>query len=388
MKITGVRPWVVKAAESTDDAQDPVRYFIYVEVDTDEGLTGWGEITTYPGRATNLAVAGMVRHAGDLLLGEDPSRIEALWHKLFRAFTYVGSRGAASAITSGIDIALWDIRGKALGLPVYKLLGGEVRERIELYTSPPDPETPERAAADAKQIVASGHRALKLDPFLEGMIETFTAYMDGQISPQAEEKGIEIVAAIREAVGPQVEVLIDAHGLYNVPTAVRLANRLARYNIHWFEEPVPPESYHALEQVRDQVSVPICVGERLFTRFDFVPIFERNLADFVMPDVTWTGGISELKKIAVMAEAYYVPVSPHDAGGPINILAGAHVVMTVPNLYKLETGNYRLDGYNPMIDRPLDVREGHLYLSDRPGLGVELDADYLRRNSVEDSAWI
>ena len=386
MKITGVRPWVVKSMESTEDAQGPLRYFIYVQVDTDEGLTGWGEITTYPGLVTNLAVASMVRHGGDLLLGEDPSRIEALWHKLFRAFTHVGSRGATSAMISGIDIALWDIMGKALGLPIYKLLGGEVRDRIELYTSPPDPETPEQAAADAKEIVASGHRALKLDPFLGEMIETFTAYVDGQISPQGEEKGIDIVAAIREAVGPHVEVLIDAHGLYNVPTAVRLANRLARYDIHWFEEPVPPESYHALKQVRDQVSVPICIGERLFTRFDFVPIFEGNLADFVMPDVTWTGGISELKKIATMAEAYYVPISPHDAGGPINILAGAHVVMTVPNLYKLETGHYRLDGYNSMIDRPLDVREGHLYLSDRPGLGVELDVDYLRRNSVEASA--
>ena len=384
MKITHVRPWIVNVPPPQDRDVTHLRQLVFVQVDTDEGVTGWGEITTYPGPVGNPAVAGMVRHAGTLLAGEDPSRIEALWQKIFRAFTYVGTRGAVSAAISGIDIALWDIRGKVLGVPVYKLLGGEVRDRIALYTHPPRPETPAQAAADAREIVASGHRALKLDPFWEAMESTQGGYLDGQISPEGEENGVELVAAIREAVGPRVEVLIDAHGLYNVPTAIRLANRLAEYGIHWFEEPVPPESYHALKQVRDQVSVRICVGERLHTRFEFLPIFENHLADFVMPDVTWTGGISELKKIATMAETYYVPVSPHDASGPINILAGAHVMMTVPNFYKLETARYRLDSYNAFIDRPLDVRQGDLYVPDRPGLGVELDADYLREHSVED----
>ena len=155
-----------------------------------------------------------------------------------------------------------------------------------------------------------------------------------------------------------MEILIDAHALYNVPTAIRLANRLAPYNIHWFEEPVPPESYHALRQVREQVPTPICVGERLHTRFEFVPVLEQRLADFVMPDVTWTGGISELKKIATLAEAYYVPVSPHDASGPINVLAGAHVMLTVPNFYKLETMRSRLDLYNAFIDTPAGRARG------------------------------
>jgi galactonate dehydratase len=356
---------------------------VFVEVGTDEGITGWGEITTYPGNVANRAVAGMVRDSADLLVGEDPSRIEALWNRLFREFTYVGTRGAVCAMVSGIDIALWDIRGKVLAQPVYKLLGGEVRDRIALYTHPPRPDTPEQAAADAREIVESGHRALKLDPFWEEMAAKSTAYLDGQISPETAARAVDIIAAVREEVGPKVEVLIDAHGNFNVPTAIYLAKSLEPYGIHWFEEPVPPESYHALKQVRDQVSVRICVGERLHTRFDFVPIFENNLADFVMPDVTWTGGISELKKIATMAEAYYVPVSPHDASGPINVLAGAHVMMTVPNFYKLETSRYRLDSYDAFIDHPLDVRSGDLYLSDRPGLGVELDLDYLRKNEVE-----
>ena len=380
MKITGVRPWVVNREESP---RRPARPLVFVEVSTDEGITGWGEITTYPGDVANRVVAGMVRDSAELVVGEDPSRIEALWNKLFRQFTYLGTRGAVSAMVSGIDIALWDIRGKVLGQPIYKLLGGEVRDRIPLYTHPPRSDTPEQAASDAREIVDSGHRAFKLDPFWEEMAPKSVSYMDGQISPQAASKAVEIIAAVRDEVGPHIEVLIDAHGNFNVPTAIYLAKSLAPYDIHWFEEPVPPESYHALKQVRDQVPVRICVGERLHTRFEFLPVFEGNLADFVMPDVTWTGGISELKKISTMAETYYVPVSPHDASGPINILAGAHVMMTVPNFYKLETSRYRMDDYNAFIDEPLDVRSGDLYLSDRPGLGVELNADYLRRNEVK-----
>jgi galactonate dehydratase len=385
MKITEIRPWIVDVAgrdEGSNAGRRPAKALVFVEVSTDEGITGWGEITTYPGDVANRAVTGMVRDSAELLLGEDPSRIEALWNKLFRQFTYVGTRGAVSAVVSSIDIALWDIRGKVLGQPVYKLLGGEVRDRIGLYTHPPRPDTPEQAAADAREIVDSGHRALKLDPFWEEMAGKSIAYMDGQISPRIAAKAVEIIAAIREEVGPEIEVLIDAHGNFNVPTAVTLANSLAPYGIHWFEEPVPPESYHALSQVREQVSVPICVGERLHTRFEFLPILENQLADFIMPDVTWTGGISELKKISTMAEAYYVPVSPHDASGPVNVLAGAHVMMTVPNFYKLETSRYRLDAYDAFIDHPLDVRNGDLYLSDRPGLGVELDKDFLEKNQV------
>ena len=379
MKITHVRPWVVNREASP---RRPARPLVFVEVSTDEGITGWGEITTYPGDIANRMVAGMVRDCAELVVGEDPSRIEALWNKVFRQFTYVGTRGAVSAVVSGIDIALWDIRGKVLGQPIYKLLGGEVRDRIPLYTHPPHSDSPEQAAADAREIVDSGHRALKVDPFWEEMGAKSISYLDGQINPEVAAKAVERIAAIREEVGPNIEVLIDAHGNFNVPTAVYLANSLAPYNIHWFEEPVPPESYHALKQVRDQVPVRICVGERLHTRYEFLPVFENNLADFVMPDVTWTGGISELKKISTMAEAYYVPVSPHDASGPINVLAGAHVMMTVPNFYKLETSQYRLDSYNAFIDHPLDVRSGDLYLSDRPGLGVELDIAYLRQNEL------
>jgi len=283
---------------------------------------------------------------------------------------------------SGIDIALWDIRGKVLGLPIYQLLGGAVRDRILLYTHPPRGTTVDESARLARETVDLGYKAIKTDPFSEEMMGKGTSYLDGQISPQGEQKGVDIIAAIREAVGPEIEILIDAHANYNVPTAVRLAQRLAPYNITWFEEPVPPESYHALKQVRQQVSVRICVGERLHTRFEFIPIFENHLADFVMPDVTWTGGISELKKIATLAEGYYVPISPHDASGPINVMAGAHTMMTVPNFYRLESARLLVETYDVFLKTPLDIRDGVLYLSERPGLGIELDMDYLRANAA------
>ena len=388
MKITDVRPWIV-TGPPTDAASGPAAHlqqYIFIQVDTDEGLTGWGEVTTYPGLVANRVVAAMVREVRSILVGEDPSRIEAIWHQLFRLFTYMGTRGATTATISGIDIALWDIRGQALGLPIYELLGGPVRDTIPLYVHFAPDTTPEGMAANAKQQVDLGAKGIKTDPFLAaGRLVGLDHidYLNGEIDPATEQLGVDMIAAIREAVGPQIELLIDAHAIYNVPTAIRLATRLAAYNIHWFEEPCPPESYHALQQVREQAPTRICVGERLHTRFEFVPVLERRLADFIMPDVTWTGGITELKKIATMAEAYYIPISPHDASGPINVLAGAHVSLNVPNFYKLEARRVRFDFYNAFLSEPLEVRDGDLVVPNRPGLGVSLNPDYLRANEVQ-----
>lgn len=395
MKITGISPWLVAVPNyepgilfsqgqpgSEPSRAVPTRQYVFVQVDTDEGITGWGEITTYPGPVANRAVCSVVREVAPLLIGHDASRIEDAWHKVFRTFTYVGTRGFTTAVASGIDIALWDIRGKALGLPIYDLLGGAVRDSIAVYTHFPYARTAEESAQHALVPVRDGIKAIKTDPFWEEMGRTGTRYLDGNISAAGEQKGVDIIAAIREAVGPDVEVLIDAHALYNVPTAIRLANRLAPYNITWFEEPVPPESYHALRQVREQVPTRICVGERLHTRFDFVPVLEQRLADFIMPDVTWTGGISELKKISTMAEAYYVPVSPHDASGPINVMAGAHVMMTVPNFYKLETMRSKLSAYDAFITEPLTCIDGNLQVPRTPGLGIEMNVEYLRAYAV------
>ena len=221
---------------------------------------------------------------------------------------------------------------------------------------------------------------MKFDPY-PSYEEEGNGYLSGKMDKKGEALGIEITEAIREGAGEDMELLIDAHGRFDVPTSVRLANGVEHINIHWWEEPVPVESNHALQNVREQIKIPISVGERLYTRWEFVDILEKNLTDFLMPDVTWTGGISELKKISTMAEAYYVPISPHDASGPINILAGAHVMMTVPNFYKLETARHRLNAYDVFMDKPLNVQNGRLILPNEPGLGIVMNMDYLLANS-------
>ena len=185
-------------------------------------------------------------------------------------------------------------------------------------------------------------------------------------------------------MGSEIEILIDAHGHYDVPTAKRLADGLSESNVTWFEEPLPPENFSALKQLRESTTIPICVGERLYTRWDFVQIFENRLADYIMPDVTSTGGISELRKIAAMAEIYYIPISPHNAAGPIQIFAGAHTMMNVPNFYRLEFNISAIEGYNQIITPNIDVRNGNLHLSDKPGLGIDLDEEYLQSTQVNE----
>ncbi len=380
MKITGVRPWLVKSSGYWGE-------YLFVEVTTDEGITGWGEITTTT-KIANRALCAILRRIDAIVVGEDPAHIERLWHKIFRSFTYMGSRGAAVECVSAIDIALWDIRGKLLGKPIYELLGGAVRDEISLYTHPDQSKfTSKQGVIDEiRAIVDSGHMALKFDPFpyQRGGREQTEGYLDGSMTRKDEREAAELTALIRETAGPDIEVLIDAHGRFDVPTAIRLCRTLEEAGqIDWFEEPVPPESYNALKQVRDKVSAAISVGERGHTKWDFVPILEGKLADYIMPDVTWTGGISELKKISILAEAYYIPISPHDASGPINVVAGAQVMMTVPNFYRLETSEWNLSKYNDYIKTPLDNSNGSLKLSRAPGLGIEMNREFLEANEVE-----
>lgn len=381
MKITKIIPWLVKVERSYWGE------YLFVEVRTDEGLSGWGEITTTT-RPANRAIAAILRQLNDLLVGDDPTRIEQLWHKTFRSFTYMGSRGAASHVVSGIDIALWDIVGKARGLPIYELLGGPVRDDVLIYTHPDQSRftSKEGVVAEIRRILDSGHTAIKFDPFpsYEGRSSDPHGYLDGYLSKKGEREAAELTALIRETAGPEVEILIDAHGRFDVPTAIRLCQALEEAGqIDWFEEPVPVESYHALRQVREKVSAAISVGERLHTRWEVVPVLEKELADYLMPDVTWTGGITELKKIATLAEAYYVPISPHDASGPINVTAGAHVMMTVPNFYRIETSDCDLSHYDRLIGKPVDNSGGRIHLSREPGLGITMNLDYLRANMID-----
>ena len=379
MKITDIKAFVVEppgpAFGSTMD-----RHWTFVRIDTDEGISGWGEATSSPRRGSFLT-AQAVLAMKEALVGEDPVNIEPLWHKLYRRYTYMGSRGLPTTAISGIDIALWDIKGKALGKPIYDLIGGKFRDEVRLYANGwfVDCSTPDDYHAAAKRTVESGHEAMKLDPFLE-MRPYHTAYQTGQISQDGEQLGYDIVSAVRDAAGPQTEILIDAHGHYNVPTAIRLANNLYdQSRIEWFEEPLPPEGFDGLETVRAHTQPSICVGERLFTRWDFLPVFHRNLADYIMPDIVWTGGISEIRKIATMAEAYYIPISPHNAMGSLQIVAGAHVSMATVNFYRLEHSIGSIPGYNAMLEEPINFYDQYIKLSGKPGLGVDISVEAMEK---------
>jgi galactonate dehydratase len=379
MKISNVRVYVIDA-QIERGGRYP-RQWIFVRIDTDEGITGWGEASSYPHNGSFMAGLGVLSQR-DWLIGQDPSQIEPIWHRMFRRFTSVGAKGIASAAVSGVDIALWDIRGKALGLPVYELLGGKFRDHIDLYANGwfPNCETPEDYARAARErVLPAGHTALKFDPYKEFEL----GYTVGGLSEKEAAISTDRVVAVREAVGPHHEVLIDGHGRFNVPRAVELANQLYdAARIGWFEEPVPAESYSALAQVRPHIRARISVGERLFTRFDFAPILEAGLTDYVMPDICLAGGISEMRRIANLAETYHVPFSPHNAQGPIQIVAGAQVCMSIPNFYRLEHAMDAIPAYNRYLTEPLNFHDGQVTIPARPGLGVEVNAERVEAEAI------
>ncbi len=379
MKIVDLKIWVTRPNVSS-------RSYVFLRIDTDEGISGIGEATSSGGGGSIIVgnILNFLKNSTlkedfrETLIGENPEHVDLIWHKLFRRFTGGGGFGGfVTTVMSGIDIALWDIKGKIANKPIYEILGGgPVRDQIEMYTHV-QPGDPSYAANQAKELVSKGFKTIKLDPFQPEMKQHHRRYIQGMISPKAATLGQDTVAAIRESVGPEIEILIDCHGNFNVPTAIKIAKMIEPYNIGWFEEPVQPNSNEALKQVKESVNVPICVGERLYTRWDFLPILKENLAEYLMPDILWTGGISELYKISTLAETFYVPVSPHDASGPINILAGAHTMMTVPNFFKLEMNHSSLPTLNMMISEPININQGYLELPSNPGLGVELNEDYL-----------
>ena len=380
MRISNVSTY---AAEFKQNSKTPTnKKWIFLKIETDEGIYGWGEVGSSAAVSENF-MATAIKEVSNQFIGENPMDTDRLWNKLFRLFSYMGSRGFTTSLTAGFDIALWDIKGKESGLPVYDLLGGSYRSPVRLYCNAwfPNCYTPEDYAAAAKKnLVANGHSACKLDPFIE-MAPYHQMYQDGFISQEGEQLGYDITAAVREVVGPTFEILIDAHGHYNVPNAIRLSNNLfEQSNIAWFEEPVPPEGINALKQVKENTNAPICVGERLYTRADFIPILENNLADFIMPDTVWTGGISEIKKIATMAEAYYIPVTPHVIpGGPLELIAAAHVVTSIPNFYRLEHAWTLIPEHNKLLLEPYVIKDGYIHLNNKPGLGFELNESKLEK---------
>ncbi|MBL06402.1 MAG: mandelate racemase [Chloroflexi bacterium] len=381
MKITDLRVYLTRPKNST-------RSWLFVEIDTDEGITGTGESTNSGGGGALVLAHTYNMMKNDLegqdfsegLIGEDPSNIDYIWHKIYRRFGTLGSRGFATTLASGIDMALWDIKGKALNRPVWDLLGGKVREKIPVYSHVGFLDKIETAVSDAVRQVNLGYKALKLDPFMPEMKKHHRRYIDGKISDEGASYADDLMSEIRKAIGPSIELMIDAHGNFDVSTATELCNRMKKHNLIWFEEPLQPESIDAHRQLRKNTDINLCIGERKYTRWDFAPYLQEGLVNYIMPDICWTGGISEMKRIATLAETFYIPISPHDASGAFNVISGAHVLMNVPNIYRLEMTDHSLENYNNVITEPLDIKDGFLYLNNKPGLGYELNHDFIQSN--------
>ncbi len=301
------------------------------------------------------------------LKGKDPLESEVLWTAMYQDPQSRGGRLATTAI-SGIDIALWDIKGKLLGQPVWKLLGGAHRRSIRVYANGwyTNPGTPAQNAEEAKIVTGMGYTALKFDPF--GQQNYY------KISLKELQLAEDRVAAVRKAVGPNVDILLEAHAKFNVMNAIQIGLRMEEYRPLFYEEPVSQERIAELLEVRSRVNIPIATGERLYTKFPFAEIIERHAADVLQPDIANAGGITELKKIAIIAEAKHITMAPHNVCSPVGAMAEMHLDASIINFeiqeYHAEfyTEHYFtvLDGFTRQVD-------GYVELSDAPGLGLELN---------------
>ncbi|CAN5845837.1 mandelate racemase/muconate lactonizing enzyme family protein [soil metagenome] len=364
MRIERVETWLVEGAKYN---------WTILRITTEDGLTGIGEATNWPG---SPIVHEAVRHAGSRILGDDSRRIDFIWTKLYRDLNWLGPTGAVLCAISGIDMALHDLNARRLGVPMYQLLGGAFRTEVELYGNYwfiGGEHTPEDYARQAKAAVKLGFTALKFDPFVH------TNYFYGQdlstnlaLTPAQEQRAVDVVAAVREALGPQVLMLIETHALLDSATAVRMAGRLEEFSIGWYEEPVGPENAAALAALKRRIRLPIAVGERHYTRFGIREVLELGAVDYLMPDVARCGGPGELRRMAALAETYYVSIAPHNPNGPLSTLASAHVCAAIPNFFRLEFIVSDVPWRDTIVSQPLDVSEGLIRLSERPGLGVEL----------------
>jgi galactonate dehydratase len=356
MKVTSVEPLVVDVGS---------RNWLFVVVDTDEGVSGVGE-GSLPGHP--LSVAAAVEEYCEYVVGEDPARIQHLWQVMYRQPFFRGGAIAFSAL-SGIEQALWDIKGKVASLPVYELLGGRCHDRIKLYANGPSGVSAEEVADSARSLVEDGFNAMKtgLDvPVLPIQGDAFGR------------RAAEHLESLRNAVGEDVEIAWDAHGRLSPAMSIKLARELEAYNIWFLEEPALPENAKALAQVARATSIPIATGERLFTKWAFREVLELGAAALLQPDLSHCGGVLEARAIAAMAEVYYCGFAPHNPLGPVNTIASAHVGMASPNLVALEICLYAEDWTRGLLTDPLEFRDGYLELSDAPGWGIELDVELCR----------
>jgi galactonate dehydratase len=345
--------------------------WLFLRVETTDGTVGWGE-PVVEGRARTVETA-VEELLETYLLGEDPSPIEDHWQTMYRGGFYRGGPVLMSAL-AGIDQALWDIKGKRFDAPVYELLGGRARERVRVYQWVGG-DRPEGVAQAAREKANEGFTALKMNA---------TAELRRIDTPAAVDDAVDRLAAVREAVGRDVDIGVDFHGRASKPMAKRLAAALEPHEPFFLEEPVLPEHNDALPEIAGQTSTPIATGERMFSRWDFKEVFEQGVVDVIQPDLSHAGGITEVKKIAAMAEAYDVAMAPHCPLGPIALAACLQVDACSPNVLIQEQSldihyNRTSDVLDYLVDPSVfDYENGYVTLPDDPGLGIDVDEAAVR----------
>lgn len=352
MKITGQKVFVANVARTN---------LVFVKLYTDAGIEGVGEATLEWKTTTVVAALGELERQ---LIGCDPFEVDATVERLHRD-SYWRTGAVFRTALGAVEAALLDVKGKALGVPVFELLGGRYRDRVACYANHWffGAVSPDDYAEKARRAVAMGYRALKWDPF-----ETADLEMDrGQ-----RRRTIEIVEAVRAAVGPDVELMLDVHGRLNVPTAIAMARELSRFDLSWIEEPTPPESIDALAEVRAASPVPIAAGERWYEPARFLEALQKKAVDVLQPDVSHAGGLGETKRIAHLAHTHLIPVAPHNPVGPVMNAMTLHTAVAIPNFTIFETVAVDVPWRRELVRENLAFVDGAILAPTAPGLGVEL----------------
>ena len=363
MKVTGLKTYICHAYRTN---------WVFVKVFTDEGITGVGEATLEYREPT---VVQAIKELERYLVGKDPHNIEEFWHRVYRDAYWRGGVVLMSAL-AGVEMALWDIKGKSLGVPVYQLLGGKVRDSIKCYANAwfAGAKKPEEFAAMAKIAVKNGFSGLKWDPFGK-------EYM--HIAPKELNEALDCIAAVKDAVGDQVHLIIEGHGRFNVPTAVRIGNALKEFNILWFEEPVPPDDKKGLAWVRSKIDTPVSGGERLYSRWEYADYLRMECADYWQPDVSHAGGISEVRKIAAMAEAHHIAVCPHNPSGPVANAATLQLAACMPNFYLLETMATDIPYRKDITTEEVRFENSEMFIPTKAGLGLDINEEAIAKYPYE-----
>ena len=362
MQITDIKTFLVHPGKAKN--------LCFVKIETDEGIYGWGECYTQSDR--DVQITAHVDQLKRYLIGRDPTNIKHFTQMAFDDFA--GRRGSMDyyCAISGLEHAMWDIAGKAYGAPVHKLIGGACRDKIRVYAngwSGGNP-TPDSLAERASEVIEAGFTALKFDP-IPGRWRTY-------VSKDVERAAVENVRAVRQAVGPDVDILVEMHRRLAPMHAVRIAHEIEQYRPFWFEEPILAENIPALASVRQKINIPVVTGEELYTKFEFREVFERQAADILNPDVCNVGGILELKEIAAMAEPYFVVISPHNFNSTtVGLAATIQVSAAIPNFLITEYFVNLEELGRDIAKNPFEVKDGYIQIPDAPGLGIDLDEERL-----------